>query len=70
MNRRHLGEILAILIGAATPRRPMDALELEALREKCRTAELPELGHMLFESTDRAGSEVIADEIKRRLGNS
>jgi hypothetical protein len=67
VNRKHLGHVIAaVLMGHR--RRPLDAKELEALRERCRTAELLELGHLLFESTDKAGSEVIADEINRRLG--
>lgn len=46
----------------------MDAVELEALRERCRKAELLELGQILHETADTAGQQIITDEINRRLG--
>lgn len=68
MNRPRAGHIIAaMLLGQRAPR-PMDALELEALHERCRTAELLELGQILHETTDALGQQIVADEINHRLG--
>lgn len=68
MNRARLGHIVAALLVGQRAARPMDALELSALRERCRQAELLELGQILSETADAAGQQIIADEINQRLG--
>ena len=65
--RRMLLALLAA--GAITPhpRRERSPAELDELRKKCAAAELLELGHIAWFTTDRAGRQIVEDEINRRM---
>lgn len=61
-----LANLLAIAAAMTRPRTPRTTEELEALRKQCASAEILELGDLLFRARTAEEVQIITAEVRRR----